>query len=63
MTVLNDSPDESRREAVLELEDGQVTGLRAARISGISARWAHLGAESLAFVARAASTPQVGVRA
>ncbi|MCA1580574.1 MAG: hypothetical protein LC796_04125 [Acidobacteria bacterium] len=44
---------ESRREAVLELEDGQVTGLRAARISGISARWAHAGAESLAFVSRA----------
>jgi len=44
---------ESRREAVLELEDGQITGLRAARISGISARWAHAGAESLAFVSRA----------
>ncbi len=44
---------ESRREAMLELEDGQVTGLRAGRISGISARWTHAGAESLAFVSRA----------
>ncbi len=44
---------ESRREAVLELEDGRVTGARAGRISGISARWTHAGAESLAFVSRA----------
>lgn len=43
---------ETRREAALELQDGEVTGVAAGRISGVSARWAFAGAECFAFVAR-----------
>jgi predicted Zn-dependent protease len=51
---------ETRREAVLELVDGEIRGVRGARLSGASARWASSGGEYLAFVPRADET---GVRA
>jgi predicted Zn-dependent protease len=51
---------ETRREAVLELVDGEIRGVRGARISGASARWAYSGDQSLSFAPRADET---GVRA
>ena len=43
---------ESRTETVLELEDGEIRRVRSGRISGVSARWALGGRESLCFVPR-----------